>query len=415
MMAGLTITKHLGNQIFRLVVKNYLLLLTALLVSMTFMAIFLTIRNEVVDEGTIYVAGDMHEYGSRYYPSFWKAKGEETTFLHLGGQEGGAKSATVAGKNLYVAGWSFAAARWASGQEDSFGADNLAGKFHSKRFAPTLWKHDGTITSPQLLSDLPGYANSVFALGKQVYVAGNETEESGRGFATLWKVSGEKTATVRLGSISDESRSLFLPSSEANSVYADSKNVYVAGNSYDAKGNKAATLWHINDAGTTTLYLSENRGSNAISVSVSGNSVYVFGSDFDGEKNEKVATLWQINGTNLTARRLDGINISNDDGEMNPAFILGGNVYVAGSEGGAATIWKYDGKSIAAIALGSGRPGHARSVFVSGRDLYAAGHELDENEDGQQTVPMLWQINGDNVTALALDAGRFRANGIFVK
>jgi sugar lactone lactonase YvrE len=378
-------------------------------------AIFLTIRNEIIDEGTIYIAGDMHEYGGCYYPSLWKVKGEETTFLHLGGQWGGAKSATMAGKNLYVAGWSFAPARWAAGQEGRIGANGLAGKFHTKHFAPTLWKHDGAITSPQMLSNLPGYANSVFALGKQVYVAGNETEESGMGYATLWKVSGEKITATRLSSIKDGPRKLFMPSSEANSVYADGKNVYVAGNDYDEKGNKAATLWHINNIGTTTLRLSENRGSNAISVSVSANTVYVFGSDFDGEKSEKIATLWQLSGGNLTSRRLGGINISNEDGELNPAFILGGNVYVAGSEGGAATIWKHDGKATTAITLGNGRPGRARTIFVSGKDLYVAGYELDGGEDWQQTIPMLWQLSGDDATALELDAKRFRANGIFVK
>ncbi len=155
--------------------------------------------------------------------------------------------------------------------------------------------------------------------------------------------------------------------------------VYVAGYENSGAGQKAV-LWI--DGVATQLSELE---SNAASVFVSGDDVYVAGMVFN-ENYMRIATLWK----NGVAQPLsDKTTITNS------VFVSDDDVYIAGIEYAGrnvpyARFWENGTMS----NINEGSYSNARSVFVSDGDVYVAGDESTANGDSAAT---LW-VNGEMQT-----------------
>jgi hypothetical protein len=130
--------------------------------------------------------------------------------------------------------------------------------------------------------------------------------------------------------------------------------------------------------------------STAASIFVYGGDVYVAGSRWDPSQNKTVATVWKSGAPQHLATQAIG-------SEGHSVFVANGDVYVAGVQilspasdrppgygpVGYATLWKNGtpqrlGNEVFGTA--------ANSVFVSGGDVYVAGHFVDE--DGAHSIAM---------------------------
>ena len=141
----------------------------------------------------------------------------------------------------------------------------------------------------------------------------------------------------------------------ANSIVVSGNNdVYVAGS------DNGAVYWK----NSSEIRLS---GDNASSIFVSGNDVYVTGSD-----GSNTAVYWK-NGTEVS---LEKNNVYGDFGAfgVNSIFVSGNDVYAAGFEGPNAVYWK-NGAEIYLTPSTVGTAGyiHATSIYVSGQDIYIDG------------------------------------------
>ena len=107
---------------------------------------------------------------------------------------------------------------------------------------------------------------------------------------------------------------------------------------------------------------------------MSGNDVYVAGS-YDGVALWKNKILSKYtNGSHSGARSV---------------FVSGNDVYVVGSDSQTATLWK---NGVAEKLTNGSNPTFARSVFVSGNDIYVVGSA----RRGSKVVAMLWTKRGES-------------------
>jgi uncharacterized protein YjdB/C1A family cysteine protease len=276
-------------------------------------------------------------------------------------QDGGHKAeclVTVLAPVVYMAGHD---GRYTGSPEDKYYPYFLN---DSDRGRAILWENG----NPRYLSSAYSFANSVFASGDDIYVAGCENNEQDVMVATLWKNGvSQRLSNVR---------------SFASSVYVSGFDVYAAGRANNAQGVMVAKLWK------NGVEQSLNSGSysdgRAMSVFVSGNDVYVGGyvwndiNSFVGD----VGVIWK-NGTIL---------LSNVSAES--IFVDGGNVYSAGHKFTGTTILFdacVNGQSLSLNTYGINP--HYRSIFVSGVDVYVCGAEIAYEEVFQDYVkyPTLWK------------------------
>jgi hypothetical protein len=184
------------------------------------------------------------------------------------------------------------------------------------------------------------------------------------------------------------------------------KDVYVAGSKRNAQGNGVATLWK---NGAAQRLSDGGSYAEAVSVFVSGKDVYVAGYDKDVYSAETgigagkgVAMLWK----NGVAQRLGEVG-----SKAKSVFVSGNDVYVAGWETTAqgkhvATLW-INGMA-RHLSGGSGGNFKAESVFVSGGDVYVAGSEINSQGNG---IATLW-VN-DRARRLSNNS-KSRAPSVFV-
>ena len=205
---------------------------------------------------------------------------------------------------------------------------------------------------------------------------------------------------------------------QAYSVYVSGTTVYVAGSS-----DGQAALW----TGSTTggaftpqgLQNPEGGYSSGESVFVLNDKVYVAGTTTDQEYNF-CATLW-IDGTphNITAYSPNYLTVYS-------LYVSDGKAYLAGGQPrpgdyiDIARIWEVtltsDGSGVQgsprAIDLTDGTAySYARSVFVSGGDVYAAG----SSGIGWANAACMWKIVGEEVITTPLGGADSMANSVFVK
>ncbi len=285
----------------------------------------------------VYVAGnDYIGQGTTLGPIATVWKNGVRTALTDGSTEAYANSIYVVGNDVYVA-----------GQEGGYPK------------VAKVWKNGTPISITNGFNDAE--ANSIFVAGTDIYVAGSEY--IGSNFvAKLWKngVSSSLSNNTLFG--------------RANSVYVVGTDVYVVGE----RGNTypyTATLWK---NGTSISLTDGTKDAGASSVFVVNSDVYVAGSEYNGTRY--VAKLWK-NGiaTSLT----DGTK----DAGANSVFVQNSNVYVGGGEqssigsGFNARVWKNG--ALTNLSNGS-EP--ASSIFILGSDIYVAGSNYVSGQGNTATV-----------------------------
>lgn len=195
-------------------------------------------------------------------------------------------------------------------------------------------------------------------ISKNIYICGYERNFNNILVAKYW-VNGIETI---LGN--------GLQDTKAFSITATDKDVYVAGAEFNGNEWKAK-IWK-NGVGANLL-----NGTEAHSVTVFGNDVYAAGYEFNGTRT--TAKMWK-NGVPTTLQ--SGVN----DAGARAIAINGTNIYVVGSvfKSGLSyrkpVIWKNGVLTYLDISdelenRSTLVEGHATSVFVSGADVYVAGHE----------------------------------------
>jgi 3D (Asp-Asp-Asp) domain-containing protein len=267
--------------------------------------------------------------------------------------------------------------------------------------AATLWiLYGGKARSQALSSERHSVAGSVSAMGNFAYVAGFEVDSLDRTFPTLWMHATEFYR--RLGN---------NESGIATSVFVHGSNVYVAGyetvTEVDAPMRRVVTLWKYDGLDITSQRISLAGTRGAYSVFAAGSRVYVAGDEID-DHGSTFATLWQVSEGKIIPRRF-----GKEGSKARSLFVSGKDGYVAGSEDGAATLWKLKGENIAPMRLGRLGDGSARSVFVSSGIAYVAGYEEIQGKD----TATLWQVRGKKAGYWRLNSnerGDSYANSVFV-
>ncbi len=224
-----------------------------------------------------------------------------------------------------------------------------------------------------------------------VYIAGTTTGKKSMGpIAAYWE--NGKTNILGTDAKGDYSA--------ANSITIVDTNVYVGGNSNNSNNVDVACYWlhgalhPVNEVPCCTP-------SEAYSIAVSGNDVYLAGSG--PLLTNTVATYWK-NGTLNTLPR-------NGESIATSMAVSGNDVHVAGVDSNAAVYWK-NGVATKLTppnyqSFGSG----AYSLFVSGSDVYIAGSEAADNNGTPERFATYWK-NGV-ATHVGLDAAN-HFNSIFV-
>ena len=189
-------------------------------------------------------------------------------------------------------------------------------------------------------------------------------------------------------------------------------DVYVAGYQSDASGKHTAIYWK---NGIATTLPDNNQGSQAYAIAVSGQNVYVVGTVSNG--THSVATIWKngspvaltdgtinayaggvfVAGSDVYVAGYDGrgaeywkngvpvvLTDGSEQAASNAIFVSGSDVYAAGYEyqntqisptssivAPVATYWK-NGTPVA--LANSSQPSVVWALFVSGSDVYASGY-----------------------------------------
>jgi hypothetical protein len=163
------------------------------------------------------------------------------------------------------------------------------------------------------------------------------------------------------------------------SVYYRGDDHYAAGYTWNNNGYYNRLL--VKNSFQSQTLNTNSDGYIAESVYVSKtNNVYVAGSNRNGGKG----VIWK-----------DGIIQTESLGSaytsLSSIFVSDNGVYVAGDEDynnvWNAMVWK-DGKLLYRLQPGSQQHALAQSVFVSGKDVYAAGYEYDDNSSNR--TALLW-------------------------
>ena len=251
-------------------------------------------------------------------------------------------------------------------------------------YAPIIWKNGQSqmlVTQEQYDNNVNGAAYSVFVADDgNVYVAGFFTDPDNYGLRipSLWK-NGLMHKEYEVGD--------YFSYGTARSVFALGQDVYVTGfltDNWEAVG----MLWKNNE---TQILPDVSEYAAAMSVTVSGSDVYVAGYDLDPDTWGYRALVWK------------GVELSYlEQGDAyetyaRSVFVSGGNVYAAGEyylydeDRTCAVLWK-NGDILRLFDPVNGSHNEtANSVFVVGEDVYVAGY-YEDAATGRQ-VAVYWKNN----------------------
>jgi hypothetical protein len=326
----------------------------------------LTVRLPRPKRGDVYVAGT--------------SSGDATLWINgdpisLG--KGEARSVFVGGDDIYVAGqgdgyptlWKNGVAQRLSEKQYGAEAYSVFASGQDVYVAGTesdnavLWKNG----APQQLNkeNYKAEARCVFVSGKDVYVVGWEASGQANNDTAILEAqlglplsegSGEKKTVAtfwkngRPQRLTDGSRNAL-----AYSIYVSGNTVYVVGTETIELGIPCTTIW---EDGVPERLSESSLVSRADCVFVSNSDVYVAGTEMFMASLSSIATLWE----NGTRQRLTTTNVTNNFAEARFVFVANGDVFVAGSEKtgkgeDVAVLWK-DGE---AQYLGIGK---ANAIFV---------------------------------------------------
>ncbi len=143
-------------------------------------------------------------------------------------------------------------------------------------------------------------------------------------------------------------------------------DVFVAGTEMNSEGFQVAKYWK----NGTSIGLSDGNSTISVgSITISGNTIYVVGTEY--KASDRIIKLW-INGIEsnvTTSTRASAFDIKTD----------GADVYIAGYENKGsqdiATYWK---NGVPTYLTDGSRPALLRSIAISGGNIYAAGFEYNE-------------------------------------
>jgi len=295
----------------------------------------------------VYVAGREGKYAILWKNSVPQRLSNESS------EEAAAHSVFVHGDDVYVAGYEI-----------------IKGEAH----VPMLWKNGVA----QRVSGI-GYVISVYVLEDDVFLAGSTIDLQRREMnASLWKNGEVQYLSDARGS-----------AGSANSVFVRENDVFVAG---EVNGN--AKLWKNGNAEKLD-WLGD--GGSAEAVFVSDNNVYVAGYTYvyGNFRIRGVIDRVPLHGASLWLDGKDKKISAGGDEYMTRAesvFVVGNNIYLGcigldvGTEKDVAILVK-NGKP---KRLSDGKNNaRAKSVLVSGNDVYVAGIET---VNGKQTAT-LWKNN----------------------
>ncbi|MCL2416378.1 MAG: hypothetical protein FWD02_00380 [Bacteroidales bacterium] len=232
------------------------------------------------------------------------------------------------------------------------------------------------------LSASQNLTSSVFVYGNDVYVAGTVLRDRPQ-LATVWK-----------NGVAQHFNDQTNPNNaEVNSIFVSGGDVFVTGSE-----GRFARLWK----NGVVQELEDAENSFVNSVFVYNDDVYVVGHRifrYPSGLAYITAVFWR-NG--MVQHRTDGL--WDRWVSANSVFVVDNDVYVAGSVGEFAVLWK---NGVAQILNDGTTWAEANSVFVSGSDVYVAGHE-------DLRYARLWK-NGIIQNLDLAGAERSVANSVFVR
>ena len=169
---------------------------------------------------------------------------------------------------------------------------------------------------------------------------------------------------------------------------------YAAGYYYDGT-NITACLWDLTDPDRARVSLADNAvASSAVSVSVSGGTVYIVGT-YNGN-----ACYWKISENDVAAPAPVELD-STGDVSVVDSLVMGDCLYISGTNdvGGTsdACYWKVDLTNLYApvvATLPDGPGGRAYEMTRSGGIIYIAGNSLIDS----QSRPTYWTVTGGGDT-----------------
>ena len=239
---------------------------------------------------------------------------------------------------------------------------------------------------------------------RDVYVAGFE-EDQGYFAARFWK-NGEVQTLADGRLLPSECKT----ASRVLSVFVSGDDVYVAGYDIIVTGDNwteedgvvlthgdesvcRARLWKNGEVQPLASTYSDR----ALSVFVSGEDVYVLGSDMPSpQTSPKLQSfkIWKNGEAEIFAQ-------GSVEWAVNSLFVSEGDVYVAGSKptpsGSRAVLWK---NGVEEILTSEAINSYANSVFVSDKDVYVAGYGYYLLNNHHVSFAKLWK-NGkvENLTS----------------
>jgi hypothetical protein len=324
-----------------------------------------------------------YEYnGSKYIAQYWKDG--VATPLSDGTKNAEALSVSVSGEDVFVAGYE----------------NEVSGSLYDDPTKmPKYWKNG--ISVPLNVFDFGvgvsngtnGAAMSVFGRNGNAYIVGYMSDGGlNNSIAAIWINGGTPTLLT----------SQYNGSSEANSVFVtESGDIYVVGEKSFMAGNGEHALLWVN--GSEIPLTDGSTTSRAYSVYVSGSDVYVCGGWFNSAKTTWEAVYWK-NGamTHLT----DGSTFA----MAYSIYANGNDVHVVGDKSLSASAmsdaayWKNG--TFTSLSKGTGS---AKSVYVSGSDVYVCGYKYANST----YVATCWK-NG-NTYLLTDGTEKSFATGIFIR
>ncbi|MGG9963893.1 hypothetical protein [Ferruginibacter sp. SUN106] len=275
--------------------------------------------------GTVYAAG--YRYSSttsKTIAAYWR--GSTAVNLSDGTKDAAATGITLAGNDVYVAGY------------EATGANTAMVKYWKNGTAVNLT--DGTKSAK---------ANALAVAGTDVFVAGSELNVAGKSVAKYWK---NGTAV----SLTDGTKNAY-----ATGLFISGTDVYVTGYEYaDATFNNAVAKYWKNGTAVNLTGATSNFTTSAITVS--GADVYVTGTNYTSVGFNQA--YWK-NGAFSTLA-------ANSIAEINAVVINQGSVYVGGNDAGKAVYWKDGVKN--ALNNNASAIEHVTSIFVFAGKVYCGGY-----------------------------------------
>ena len=303
----------------------------------------------------VYVAGFDNDGSSSNIAQIWEGDGTKHN-LTSGNTNASANDVFVYNGDVYAAG------------SERIGTKSVA----------KIWKNG---TAQNLTNGTQhASARSIFVFEGDVYAAGFENNGTNH-IAKIWK-----NGNVQI--LSDGSKN-----AEAESIYISNGDVYVVGIEYDysVDGNNVNSFIKLWKNGVAQNITNGVNSVNAKSVFVHNNDVYVAGNEYNGTKY--IAKLWKNgNAQNLTT----GTNHAYAES----VFVTNGDVYVAGYDGTQPKLW-INGVEETLNYDGNLDGGSVNSVYVSGSDVYAAGHLTESNGSETCNYAALWKNGEVELTSAA--------------